>query len=185
MAFKQDWVDEWIASVAPGERLVSYLVAAMWTPIVVTETFGGSTWHDGPSAESLELAGDAIMDRRIAELTNDSSARVAPMTSAVFYALTNHRLFLGSRSSVRNRPKDLLHQAPADQVTVYWFDHDETAGNRFRHLLFDFGDGSWRRDRTGLAAMGKDLRSTSNITQFFEALGDRAREVRQRSDTAG
>jgi len=177
MAFKQEWVDEWTAAVAPGERLVSYLVAAMWTPIVVTETAGGSTWHSGHRAKSLDITGDATMDQHIAELTTNPDARVAPMTSAVFYALTNQRLLLGSRSSARNRPKDLLHHAPAEQVIVHWFDHDETAGNRFRHLLVDFGDGRWRRDRTGLTAMGKDLRSTSNVTEFFEALGDRAREV--------
>ncbi|HAP78234.1 MAG TPA: hypothetical protein DCR14_19395 [Acidimicrobiaceae bacterium] len=177
VAFKREWVDEWVTKVAPGERLLSYVVAAMWTPIVVKETHGGNSWHDGPRATSLRIEGDAAMDRLIAELVADPTKRVAPSATGVFYALTTNRLLLGSRSSLRNRPNDLLHQAPATAATVYWFDHEETAGNAFRHLLVDFGDGRWRRDRSGLTALGKDLRATSNVDEFFAAMGTRAHQA--------
>ena len=48
--------------------------------------------------------------------------------NSTFYALTDRRLIPGTRSSVRNRPKDVQHSAPVADNTVYWFDDDEGAG---------------------------------------------------------
>lgn len=177
MAFKREWVEDWVASVAPGERLVSHVAAAMWTPMAVTAVPDGNPWTSDLRAGNVHFKGDDVMDRRIAEFGADPARAVAPMIDVGFYALTDRRLLLGSRSSVRNRPKDLLHAAPAGQVTVFWFDSMETGRNLFRHLLVDFGEGYWRRDRTGLEVLGKDLRATSNVDHFFAALGPRARAL--------
>jgi len=177
MAFKRELVEAWVASQAPGERLLGSIAAGTWTPMQVTATYGGSGWTSGMRADDVQFKGDDVMSRRIAEFGADPSKSVAPFASTTFYVLTDRRLLLGSRSSVRNRPKDLLHAAPADLVAVYWFDIRETGGNVFRHLLVDFGDGFWRRDRTGLAVLGKRLATTDDADAFFAALGPRAREI--------
>ena len=174
MGFKRVWVEDWFAGHAEaGEQLLSYAVTATWTGVVVTGTYDIGSFTSA-SAGDLTLKGEEMMRERIAGMPLDPEGHVSPLTQTTFLALTDRRLLLGSRSSMRNRPKDLLHAAPADGVRVHWFDHHESVGNRFRHLLVEFGDGHWRADRSGLSAFGKDLTGTSNIHHFFEALGPRA-----------
>lgn len=174
MGFRREWVEGWLREVGePGEHLLSHAVTAMWKGVSLrpgTSTLGGG----GLSAEVLKLEGEEILVRRTEGMALDPDRAVAPLSHATFLALTDRRLLLGSRSGFRNRPKDLLHAAPLDGVRIHWFDHPEGAGNRFRHLLIEFGDGAWRADRSGLSALGKDLTGTSNIHHFFGVVGDRA-----------
>lgn len=176
MAFKRQWVEDWVGEHAPGERLVSHLVTATWKGFYVTGTFKAGAMA-GQRAEQLTLKGEAAFNERIQALGLDPNLQVAPMVDASFFALTEQRLLFGSRSGMRNRPKDLLHAAPVGSVTVYWYDHDEGAGNRFRHLLVQFGDGRWRAERSGLSALGKDLTDTSNAYHFAQALGSRGHSL--------
>ena len=119
---------------------------------------------------------EAIRDL-VQQLGLDDANKVGFMVSTTFLALSDQRVFYGSRSSVRNRPKDLLHEAPASAFTVHWIDDDTGAGNRFRHLLLDFGEGAWRSDRLGLTALNRDLSRHSNLHEFFEVLGERAHPI--------
>ena len=129
-------------------------------------------------AGNLHLSGPDLGDGRRRDLVTslglDPDGSLAG-DQTTFLLLTDRRLVLGKRSAL-NRPKDVLHTAPADGVTVYWFDADAGSGNRFRHFLTVFGDGRWRSDRSGLTALGKVLKS-SNADEFLEALGDRAVEA--------
>ena len=71
----------------------------------------------------------------------------------------------------------LLHEAPASEFAVHWVDDDIGSGNRFRHLLSDFGQGAWRTDRIGLTALGRDMGASTNTEEFFSVLGDRAQQI--------
>ncbi len=162
MGFKHEQLGRWLATQAPGESLVSYVVTSFG---VVGSTNVGS---------GMTAPASSGIDRREA-----FAESLGPETSLIrettFSALTDRRLILGTRSGMRNRPKDLLHSAAVDAVTVHWFDDDEGAGNRFRHFVTDFGDGTVRTDRAGLTVMGRP--TTSNADAFVDALGDRARQI--------
>ena len=67
--------------------------------------------------------------------------------------------------------------APASGLAVHWVDDDRGSGNRFRHLLLDFGGGAWRTDRVGLRAMKQDVATKHNVEPFFAALGERAHQI--------
>ncbi len=161
MAFKQDHVESWLTSTAPGESLVSY---------VATQLGRIDTGQTGVTSSHGDRQRDAFANSLGLETPYGSGL------NTTFYALTDRSLLLGTRSGMRNRPKDLLTSASIDQVTLYWFDHDEGGGNRFRHFVTDFGDGTMRVDRTGLTVLGKVLKS-STADAFVQALGGRARPM--------
>jgi hypothetical protein len=162
MAFKREHLVEWLASEAPGETLVSYAVTG----------FGGVA---GTNPGSGLTAGSSSGIERREAFAESLSPATHHIRDTTFHALTDRRLILGTRSGMRNRPKDRLHSAPIEQVTVHWFDDDEGGGNRFRHFVTDFGDGTIRSDRSGLTVMGRATKS--NADAFLEALGDRARPM--------
>lgn len=168
MAFKGEQCEAWVAEQAPGERFVSYLVTGTGTPTNPSPVGmrSGMTFH-GPEA-LRELA---------AQRGLDDAHKVGFLVESTFLALTDQRVLYGSRSSLRNRPKDLLHAAPSSGFSLTWVDDDRGAGNRFRHLLIDFGDGAWRIERTGLTALNKDLSGHTNVHHFFDAVGDRVHEL--------
>ena len=164
MAFKHEQLSRWLAEQAPGETLVSYAVTSF-----------GQTSSAGVGSGVTPSASSGI-DRREAFAESLGAERAySGGYNTTFYALTDRRLILGTRSGVRNRPKDLLHSAPVDGITVSWFDDDEGAGNSFRHFVADFGDGTIRSDRAGLTMLGRPAKS--NAEAFTEALGDRARHL--------
>ncbi len=161
MAFKYEQLPGWLVTQAPGETLVSYVATA----------FG--TMSSAGVGSSVTPSSSSGMSRREAFAESlDSEQTYRSGYNTTFYALTDRRLFLGTRSSVRNRPKDVLHSAPISGITVYWFDDDEGGGNVFRHFVTDFGDGTIRSDRTGLKVLGRATKS--NAEHFIDALGDRA-----------
>lgn len=170
MAFKSELCAAWVAERSePGEQFVSHVVAATRTPTNPAPV--------GRERDGLRFTGTEAL-RAVAErlgLRDDD--KVGFMVTETFLALTDRRVFYGSRSGFRNRPKDQLHVAPGADFSVHWIDDDIGAGNRFRHLLLDFGGGAWRTDRIGLSALGKDLSASSNVHHFFDALGERAREI--------
>ncbi len=159
MGFKQEHLGPWLAAQAPGESLVSYVVTSVGS-------VGSTNVGSGLSASS-----SSGIERRMA-FAETLGAETNITRDTTFWALTDRRLILGTRSGVRNRPKELLHSAPVEQVTVHWFDDDEGGGNRFRHFVTDFGDGTIRADRTGLTVLGRS--ANSNADAFLDALGDRA-----------
>lgn len=174
MAFKRETVEQWMAQHAPGERLASYLP---------TGTRGASFSQNvgvGSASVVVSRSIDLGDDRRVdlyETLGLDPERHVGIGALDTFYALTDRQILFGQRGSVRNRPKDLLYAAPADGVRVHWYDDAQPrSGNSFRHMIVDFGDGSWRGDRTGLTALGRKLKS-NNVDEFFDVLGDRAIEL--------
>ena len=88
MAFKHDQLPAWLATHAPGERLVSYTA----TGIRVHE-------HEGSSP---------LGDRQRAAMVKSLGLDAPYLGGTTFWALTDRQLVLGSRSAMRNRPKDLL-----------------------------------------------------------------------------
>lgn len=170
MAFKRSHIEKWAAAEFPGETVVSYAVTGTWAAAGFMVPTAG--------AGNLHLSGPGLGDERRRDLVErlgldpDGSFTGHQTT---FLLLTDRQLVLGSRSAL-NRPKDVLHAAPADAATVYWFDADTGSGNRFRHFLTVFGDGRWRSDRSGLTALGRVLKA-SNADEFVAALGDRAVEA--------
>ena len=164
MAFKHEQLSGWLAEQAPGETLVSYVAT------------GFGQMHSAGVGSSVTPSSSSGIDRREAFAESLGAERsYSSGYNTTFYALTDRCLILGTRSAVRNRPKDLLHSAPVEGITVYWFDDDEGAGNSFRHFVADFGDGTIRSDRTGLTMLGRPTKSTAD--PFIEALGDRAQHI--------
>jgi len=161
MAFKREHLESWLATEVAGDTLVSY---------VVTQAGRVDTGQTGTTANHGDRQRDAFAETLDLEFPYGSG------WNSTFYALTNRQLLLGTRSGMRNRPKELLHRAPIEQVTVHWFDHDEGSGNRFRHFVTDFGDGTGRVDRSGLTALGRQVKS-SNADHFLDALGEHARRL--------
>ncbi|MEQ8842710.1 MAG: hypothetical protein RIB98_17140 [Acidimicrobiales bacterium] len=159
MAFKRAQVEAWTTSTFPGERLVSLVPTGQGN--------GNAGYYNSPEDRRRRLL--------VEQLALDPDGITGAGYGTTFFVLTEQRLALGTRSSVRNRPKDLLHSAPVDGVRVWWFDHDAGAGNLHRHFVTDFGDGRWRADYTGLAALGRRL--GSNADDFVAALGERATEA--------
>lgn len=168
MAFKAEDCRAWVEAQAPGARFVSYLVTGTATPVNPAPV----TIRSGMTFNGPELLREIASERGL-----DDDRKVGFLVEASFLALTDQQIFYGSRSSFRNRPKDLLHVAPASGFSLHWVDDDRGAGNRFRHLLLDFGDGAWRIERIGLTALNKDMSHRTNLHEFFEALGDRAHPV--------
>lgn len=162
MAFKRHHIESWVTRQFPGERFLSY---------VATSTRGGATAGAGGIHSSGSIGGDVERLALAESIGLDPEGRLVVHHEATFWALTDRQLLLGTRSGLRNRPKELLHAAAIDGVRVWWFDSDPEAGNQFRHFLVDFGDGSWRGDRTGLKALGREL-TTSNSDEFLQAIGE-------------
>lgn len=170
MAFKGEDCMAWVeAQAAPGERFVSHVVTGTRTS---TNPAPAGRLRTGLTFSAAEAVRDLAQQRGF-----DDADKVGFMVESTFLALTDQRVFYGSRSSFRDRPKDLLHAAPAADFALHWVDDDLGSGNRFRHLLLDFGDGAWRIERIGLAALGKDQSHRTNVHHFFEALGDRAHQI--------
>lgn len=162
MAFKRDLLEDWIRLSFPGETLVAYTVAT---------AAGGS--EEGSRHATSGVDGDRERDELRLQLGLADAAKVVAGESTTFLAVTQTQLVVGSRSSVRNRPKDLVVAAPLTDVGVHWFD----AGggpNSFRHWVIDLGGGSWRTDRTGLKALGRETKTATAADEFVAALGDRA-----------
>ena len=170
MAFKGEDCKAWVeAQAAPGEQFVSYVVTGTRTPANPAPV--------GRERDGIRFNGTEALRDLAQRLGLDDANKVGLMVESTFLALTDQRVLYGSRSSFRDRPKDLLHAAPLSGFTVYWIDDDIGAGNRFRHLLLDFGDRAWRTERIGLTALKKDMSHRTNVHEFFEALGDRARPI--------
>lgn len=169
MVLKRDHVETWVAAQTPGEPLVSHLATATWTGVVVTPMGAGDL--SGVHAGDLDLDGATAFDRFLATQDLDPGRRVGVGRTTTFLAVTPATILYGGRTAT-NRPDDLLQRAPLDGLRVDWLDHDETGGNRFRHLLVRFGDGSWAAERTGLRALWRRLRS-STADEFFTAIGTR------------
>lgn len=174
MAFKRAHVEKWAAEALPGETVVSYVVTSTFTPSGPSFVAGGSIIVHTRSPD----LGDRERSDLITQLGLDREQRLQVRSQATLLVLTDRRLVLVSRSAF-NRPKDILHSGPADRIRVHWFDHDAGSGNRFRHFITEFGDGHWRSDRSGLSALGRDLK-VSNADDFVRALGGRAIEVTER-----
>jgi hypothetical protein len=170
MALKRSHFEKWAAAEFPDETFVSYAVTSTWKAVGFMVPTGG--------AGNLHISGPDLGDGRRRDLVQrlglDPNGGF-PGSQTTFLLLTDRRMVLGARSAL-NRPKTVLHTAPVDGVTVYWFDADAGSGNRFRHFLTVFGDGRGRSDRAGLSALGRELQS-SNADEFVEALGDRAIEA--------
>ena len=164
MAFKHEQLTGWLATQAPGESLVSYVVTSF-----------GQVGSSNPGSGVTSSSSSGIDRREAFAASLEPERPLSGGYNTTFYALTDRRLILGTRSGVRNRPKDVLHSAPVDDITVYWFDDDEGAGNSFRHFVADFGDGTIRSDRAGLTMLGRPAKS--NADHFIEALGDRAQLI--------
>ena len=161
MAFKRGHIESWVAEQFSGERLLSY---------VATSTRGGAIPGAGGVHSSGSIGGDAERAALAESIGLDAEGQLVIAHEATFWALTDRQLLLGTRSGLRNRPKEVLHAAAIDGVRVWWFDSDPEVGNQFRHFLVDLGDGSWRGDRTGLKALGREL-TTSNSDEFLQVLG--------------
>lgn len=161
--FKRRHLEQWVRDTLSDTQVVSYVVTGTGTP---------TTAQPGSQAPP---GGDVRRKKLVELLGLDPDGQVGVGSATTFIVLTARQLTLGTRSSVRNRPKDLLHAAPAESARVVWFDHDAGGGNRFRHLVTAFGDGRWRSDFTGLTALGRKL-SSSNADPFITALGNRATE---------
>jgi hypothetical protein len=164
MAFKHEQLSGWLAEQALGETLVSYTVTSF-----------GQVSSSNPGSGVTSSSSSGIARREAFAESLGAERSYSSGYNSTFSALTDQRLILGSRSGVRNRPKDVLHSAPVDEITVYWFDDDEGAGNSFRHFVVDFGDGTIRSDRAGLTMLGRPTKS--NADDFVEALGDRAQRI--------
>lgn len=170
MGFKQNDVEKWIAQHAPGERLAGYTAASCQAdPTFRIEV----TDHSAIFAGGGHGPGGARRSEIVRELGFSGDSRVGPTYEVVFYALTDQQFLVGSRSSVRNRPKDLIHAAPRDQVNVHWFDDGERP-TECRHFVIDFGDGHYRSDKTGLTVLGKTTDADALSTALLAELGDRA-----------
>ena len=163
MAFKQERLEGWAAAAFPGEQFVSYVVTGLGTPNLTGQSRTSGT------------GGDQRRQDLVQQLGLDPEGDAGAGHTTTFLLLTDRRLALGTRSSVRNRPSDLLHSASIEGVRVHWFDHDAGGGNRQRHFVTEFGDGRWRADFSGLTALGRPLKS--NAEHFIEALGHRAVEA--------
>ncbi len=169
MAFKAELCKTWVeAQAGPGEQYVTHVVTSTNTPLVPNSVGMNSNINFSRTEAIREVA---------SQLGLEDENKVGFLVSNTFLALTGQSVFYGSRSSFRDRPKDLLHQAPLSDFTLYWVDDDIGSGNTFRHMLLDFGGGAWRTDRIGLTALKKDMSHRTNVHEFFEVLGDRAREV--------
>ncbi len=162
MSFKREHVAKWMAREFPGDRFVTY---------VVTSTRGAGSVGVGAESEQVPIGGDAQRSALAESLGLDPGGRLRATHDETFWVLTDRQLVLGSRSAFRNRPKEVLRAAPIDGVRVWWFDSDPDAGNQFRHFFTDFGDGSWRGDRTGLTALGREL-TTANAQEYVQVLGE-------------
>ena len=161
MSFKREQVEKWVARHCPGERFVTY---------VVTSTRSGGSVGSGARIEQVSVDGDSQRNALATSLGLDPDDRLQVPHEDTFVAITDRQCVLGSRSGFRNRPKEVLHAAPVDRVRVWWFD-DDRGPNQFRHFVTDFGDGSWRSDRTGLTALGRELTS-SNAHEYVDVLGE-------------
>ena len=170
MAFKAEQCPAWIeAHGGTGERFISHLVTGTRVGANPTPTVG--------MRSGMEFTGTQAVAELARRLGLDEAHKVGFGVESSFLAVTDRHVYYGTRSSFRDRPKDLVHRAPIGSFTLYWVDDDTGAGNRFRHLLLDFGDGHWRGERIGLAALGKDMSSRTNLQHCFDALGDRARPI--------
>lgn len=162
MAFKEGLLAGWIESNFPGETLAGYTVAT---------ASGGS--EQGTRHSTAGVDGDDQRDQLRIRLGFADDAKVTVGESGTFLAATQTRLIVGSRSSVRNRPKDLIVAAPLTDVRVHWFDAT-VSSNWFRHWVIDLGGGRWRTDRTGLKALGRETQIAPVADEFVAVLGDRA-----------
>lgn len=162
MAFKRGLLEDWIASNFPGETLVGYTICI---------AAGGS--EQGTRHSTSGVDGDERRDQLRLQLGLADGAKVTAGESGTFLATTHTRLVVGSRSSVRNRPADLIVAAPLTDVRVHWFDATASS-NWFRHWVIDLGDGRWRTERTGLKALGRDTKIAPVADEFVATLGDRA-----------
>lgn len=154
MAFKSDLLPGWLAERAlPGETLLS------WT------TAGRPNGGDGDQVRETTM--EEVCTRRGLE----PERQCGPGTT-MFLVLTNHRLLLGSRSAVRNRPGQLLAEGPRDDVMVHYRDVGD-----LRHLLIEFGGGEWCRVQSGLRVLGRDVAEKNNLHRFTAALGTLAVEA--------
>ena len=171
MALKRAHVEKWAANALPGETVISYVVTSTFTPSGPAIVAGGWILVHTRSPE----LGDEQRSDLITHLGLDREKRLQVQSQSTLLVLTGRQLVLATRSAL-NRPKDILHSGPVEQIRVHWFDHDAGSGNRFRHFVTEFGDGHWRSDRSGLTALGRDLKA-SNADDFVSALGDKAIEV--------
>lgn len=168
MAFKEEQCREWVEEHAPGEALVSYLVTQTWAP---------QNTHAAGMNTNMHFAGAQVVQDRAADLGLVEENKVGMFEDKTFLALTGDHILYGSRNW-RDRPKKLLHTAPASDFQIHWVDEDYGAGTHLRHLLLDFGGGAWRTDRVGLRAMKQDTAKKHNVEPFFAELGDRAHQIR-------
>ena len=167
MAFKEEQCQAWVAEHAPGEHLVSHLVTQTWAP---------QNTHAAGMNTNMRFSGAEIVNDKAAELGLAEENKVGQFQEKTFLALTQGRILYGSRNW-RDRPKKLLHAAPASDFAIHWVDEDYGAGTLLRHLLLDFGGGAWRTDRVGLRAMKQDVATKHNVEPFFAALGERAHQI--------
>lgn len=158
MAFKHNRLTDWSQVHLPGETVVSHAVT--WTGPVAAGQYGSANSH-----------GDRLRLEYAESLGLESIP--GPASLKTFCLLTDRQLALATRSNMRDQPKDMPHTAPLNGVRVHWFDHDAGAGNRFRHYITEFGDGTCRADRSALTQLGRTNKS-NNADHFIESLGDRA-----------
>ncbi|GAB4416842.1 MAG: hypothetical protein Kow002_02950 [Anaerolineales bacterium] len=129
----------------------------------------------GSFSSNIRNTGDRRRTELAASLGLDPELKIPPFFEATFYALTENKIILGTRSGFLNRPKDILHAAPLEGLVIHWFD-DPVGPNRARHFVTVFSDGKWRADKTGLTALGRPLKH-SMADEFIQALGNYAKQV--------
>jgi len=163
VAFKRELLERGVTSGFPGETMVAYTIS----------NFVGGAGPTPGSHSSTGVDGDEERRQLRHDLGLTDDGWVDQWEMSTFIALTQQRLVIGSRSSVRNRPKDLIVEAPRSEVTAHWF--DSTVGpSWFRHWVIEFGGGRWRQERTGLKVLGKTTKIAAATDELVAALGDRA-----------
>ncbi len=160
MTFKKEHVEKWLAEKIPGERLVSMVSSGLWSASTNRHIRNSGDQHRTELATSLGL---------------DPELKIPHFHQATFYALTENKIILGTRSGFLNRPKELLHAVPLEGLIVHWFD-DTNEPNIARHFVTVFRDGKWRSDKTGLTALGRPIKN-STADEFIKALGSYANQV--------
>ncbi len=166
--FKAKHLQRWIDEHAPGETVVAHHPA-------VSLSVGGFVV---PGTAGIAIsAEDRGADRRIdlvRSLGYTDEQRAGGGAENTFYLLTDRRFILGSRSSTRNRPKDLVHSAPRSAVRLHWFD-DPDGSNRSRNFIVEFGDGTYRSDKMGITLLGRPQEDAERESRtLIDALGGQA-----------
>lgn len=166
--FKAKHLERWLDEHAPGEAVIAHHPA-------VSLAVGGFVVPGAPGVSvSADDKGAGQRIDLVTSLGYTDADRAGGGVGNTFYLLTEQRFLLGSRSSTRNRPKDLLHAAPRSRVRLHWFDDPEGA-NQSRNFVVEFRDGTYRADKMGITLLGRpQVDAERQSRTLIDALGDGA-----------